>query len=302
MPTPKWKLVVDIGLAPPKPEGKALDKRIPDMLQLLAAHIPTHRNSPFSPYLPGFTALRLLLLKRNRTPEEEDLSSTMIDSYSSYLSSGRNSSDTAWMVARDYMLLTQSSCQHSTIMPQTHQSMQQQQQDRQQQIAQHQESSQQQIAQQSMQQQLISQVHHAPNQQQQQQQQQIIVPAVQIQQVHNQFQQKQGIQKQASQIHRTAPGVAQQQNHEAVAPASLPGPVPAPGNPLLNGRALGQDGISTLGHFVNHSAPTGQNGIAAFGQLAQQQQNSLKNDGAIHGMNHNGVPSLQKNQNGVPGV
>jgi glutaredoxin len=301
MPTPKWKLVVDIGSAPPKPEGKALDKRIPDMLQLLAAHIPTHRNSPFSPYLPGFTALRLLLLKRNRTPEEEDLSSTMIDSYSSYLSSGRNSSDTAWMVARDYMLLTQSSCQHSTIMPQTLQSIQQQQQDRQQQIVQHQESSQQQIVQQSMQQQLIGQVHHAPNQQQQQQQ--IMVPAVQIQQVHNQFQQKQGIQKQASQIHRTAPGVAQQQNHEAVAPASLSGPAPAPGNPLLNGRAHGQDGLSTLGHFVNHSAPTGQNGIAAYGQLAQQQQqNSLRNDAAIHGMNHNGVPSLQKNQNGVPGV
>lgn len=250
LPTPKWKLVVDIGSAPPKPEGKALDKRIPDMLQLLAAHIPTHRNSPFSPYLPGFTALRLLLLKRNRTPEEEDLCSTMIDSYSSYLSSGRNSSDTAWMVARDYMLLTQPSNQHTAVMPQTLQSIQQQQ-DRHQQLVQ-----------QSLQQQMIGgQVHQVPNQYQPS-----IVPAAQIQQVNNQLQQKEVIQKQASLS------------------------VSAPGS-ILDNRVHGQDALLGLEHFAAHSAPIVQSGMSSFNQMPQQQQhNSLKNDGAIQ--------SLQKNQNG----
>mmetsp|Transcript_55786 Transcript_55786/g.64420 ORF Transcript_55786/g.64420 Transcript_55786/m.64420 type:complete len:791 (+) Transcript_55786:97-2469(+) len=258
LPTPKWKLVVDIGSAPSKPEGKALDKRIPDMLKLLAAHIPTHHNSSFSPYLPGFTSLRLLLLKRNRTPEDEDLCSTMIDSYSSYLSSGRNSSDTAWMVARDYMLLTQSSTQNSTVVPQNRQSMQQQQHDRQQQIIQE-----------SLQQQIVSQVQHVPNQQ-------------------HQIQQIEEIQKQASQIRRATPAV----------------PVSEAGNSLLNNRDHQQDALSALEHFATHSAPTGQNGIAAFSQLTQQQQQiSLKNDSAIHVLTHNsGLPSLSTNENGITGA
>jgi hypothetical protein len=110
MPTPKWKLVVDVGAKPPKPDNAAIaDRRAPDLLKLLAEHIPTHRNSPYSPYLPGFTSLRLLLLKQTKTPEEKDLLGTVLESYSSYLSSGRSNSETAWMIARDFMLLSRTS-------------------------------------------------------------------------------------------------------------------------------------------------------------------------------------------------
>jgi hypothetical protein len=108
MPTPKWKLVVDVGSAPPKfDDAKATDTRVQDVLKLLAEHTPTHRNSPYSPYLPGFTSLRLLMLKRTRTKDDNGILSTMLESYSSYLSSGKESGEIAWMMARDYMLLTQ---------------------------------------------------------------------------------------------------------------------------------------------------------------------------------------------------
>ena len=110
MPTPKWKLVVDVGAKPPKPDNASVaDRRVADLLKLLAEHIPTHRNSPYSPYLPGFTSLRLLLLKQTTTSEETDLLTTVLQSYSSYLSSGRSSSETAWMIARDFMLLSRTS-------------------------------------------------------------------------------------------------------------------------------------------------------------------------------------------------
>jgi hypothetical protein len=108
MPTPKWKLVVDVGSAPPKPDDeKATDSRVLDVLKLLAEHTPTHRNSPYSTYLPGFTSLRLLMLKRNRTKDDNDTLSTMLESYTSYLTSRKEPGEIAWMVARDYMLLTQ---------------------------------------------------------------------------------------------------------------------------------------------------------------------------------------------------
>jgi hypothetical protein len=129
MPTPKWKLVVDVGSAPPKPDdGKVTDTRVQDVLKILADHTPTHRNSPYSPYLPGFTSLRLLLLKRNRSKDENDIMSTMLDSYSSYLSSGKEAGEIALMMARDYMLLTQLPNQIGSSLAPSFQSYQQNQQ------------------------------------------------------------------------------------------------------------------------------------------------------------------------------
>lgn len=76
---------------------------------------PTHRNSPHSPYLPGFEALRQLLVKRDKSDEEEDILNTTLDSYSSYLSSGRRKPDIAWMIARDFMLLSEHQRQNPCI-------------------------------------------------------------------------------------------------------------------------------------------------------------------------------------------
>lgn len=124
MPTPKWKLVVDIG-TPSKPEADAagtssvagpVDNRANDLLLLVRTYTPADKNSPLAIYLPGFTSLRLLLEKSAKTPREEELAQTLIESYTSYFQSGRIPSDVAWMVARDYMVLSQ------------HQQLQQQQQ------------------------------------------------------------------------------------------------------------------------------------------------------------------------------
>jgi len=273
MPTPKWKLVVDIGSAPPKPDEKAADRRISDMLKLLAENIPTHRNSPFSPYLPGFTALRLLLLKRNRTPEDNDLCNTMLDSYSSYLSSGRNSSETAWMVARDFMLLTQTTSQHSTTLPQP---LQQQAPPQQQHRAP-------QIQQQPLHQQLGQSMTSVP----QQSQQHNILPLTQqlTQQLHsNQYQQIDTIQNSShhSQVQIPHPSTMQhQQNSMTIAPLAMaaPGVHSAHGSSNnLPGLAVTQGqqhGLSALGHFAttqNGQNGLSQNGIAALSHLAQQHQ------------------------------
>jgi hypothetical protein len=60
-------------------------------------------------YLPGFTLLRMLLTKQNKTAQETEMLSTILESYSSYSSSGRNNSETACLIARDSIMLYQSS-------------------------------------------------------------------------------------------------------------------------------------------------------------------------------------------------
>lgn len=112
MPTPKWKLVVDVGLQT-KSEVAAssaasqVDNRANDLLLLIRTYTPGDKTSPLAVYLPGFTSLRLLLEKANKTPREDDLAQTLIQSYSSYCAAGKTPSDIAWMVARDYMVYSQ---------------------------------------------------------------------------------------------------------------------------------------------------------------------------------------------------
>jgi hypothetical protein len=146
MPAPKWKLVVDIGEAEdsqvfssgasvssfdaPATDnaaktlhsensdhlvsstaaslkiGKPKDTRSDEVLSLLGKYMPSDSMSPLSPYVSGFMSLRLLLLRSTRTAEEQDVVSTMLDSYSSYSSGGRDESDIAVMLARDFLFMT----------------------------------------------------------------------------------------------------------------------------------------------------------------------------------------------------
>jgi len=149
LPSPKWKLVVDIGEAPPQPQqigsngtasstdANAIDKgldtgkeetgrdpRIDDVVSLLGELMPSDPNSPLAPYLPGFMSLRLLLLRSSRSLEEEERARTMLDSYTSYSQGGRSKADIGIMLARDYMFLSQ----NNTIQPQQPQQQQPQQQ------------------------------------------------------------------------------------------------------------------------------------------------------------------------------
>jgi len=120
LPVPKWKLVVDMGKPLKTPNssnnestngnsgdgtGKDRDERVDDMVSLLGEHMPNDPSSSFAVYLPAFMSLRLMLLKPTRKQEEDEVVSTLLNSYSSYATSGRAKNDIAVMLARDFMYL-----------------------------------------------------------------------------------------------------------------------------------------------------------------------------------------------------
>jgi hypothetical protein len=143
MPSPKWKLVVDVGETEPaatlannsgatagvnqgstdlsdsgsisEKASSGKDSRIDEVVSLLGELMPSDPNSPFAPYLSGFMSLRLLLLRPSRSPDEEDLARTMLDSYSSYSQGGRSRADIGVMLSRDFMFLNQQKAQQPTF-------------------------------------------------------------------------------------------------------------------------------------------------------------------------------------------
>lgn len=266
MPTPKWKLVVDVG-APAKAEparaaqassAGQVDNRANELLQLMRAYTPANKSSPLAVYLPGFTSLRLLLEKGAKTPREEDLAHTLTESYSSYLRTGRAPSEIAWMVARDYMVLSQ----HSAPAAQPHQNVPQlqhvqQQQHVPQQCVQHHQQ------QQHVQVQQVQQIQHQVQQHRHSQ------PATQTQHSQVQVQQIQPVQQQLQHVHtqQTAQTQHQQQTaYSSVASAGAP-----PSAPAAHTQNQQQFGLTT-------NAPAAQttqqqlytNAQAAAQQAAQQ--------------------------------
>jgi hypothetical protein len=128
MPSPRWKLVVDVGEAEPdlsigesiavgevtEPvaesavQGKttAKDGRIDQVISLLGEFMPSGPTSPHAPYLPGFMSLRLMLLRPSKSVEEEEMVRTILGSFSSYISSGRARQDVALNLSQDFMFLS----------------------------------------------------------------------------------------------------------------------------------------------------------------------------------------------------
>jgi hypothetical protein len=146
-PAPKWKLVVDIGdedvtavscsagittslATAPIEQSRdvndmpiasavtsayaagARDSRIDEVVSLLGEFMPSDPASPVAPYVSGFMSLRLLLLRPSRTVEEDELTRTILSSFSSYTAGGRARADIAVMLARDYMFLGQQQQQY----------------------------------------------------------------------------------------------------------------------------------------------------------------------------------------------
>ena len=97
------------------------DPRVDAVVALLGEFMPSDPQSPMNPYLQGFMSLRLLLLRPSRSTDDEELMRTMLDSYSSYSAGGRQRSDIAVMLARDFMFL------HSQSQARQQQQQQQQQ-------------------------------------------------------------------------------------------------------------------------------------------------------------------------------
>ena len=121
MPSPKWKLVVEIG-APPKTAGTEQDgsescQLSNELLSLMCTHMPKDKTDTLAPYLPGFTSLHLLLMKRSRSVRENDMLQTALASFVNYKISGQSDSNIAWMTARDCMLLSIQDAQHFATAP-----------------------------------------------------------------------------------------------------------------------------------------------------------------------------------------
>jgi hypothetical protein len=89
------------------PVSNGRDTRIDEVVSLLGEFMPSDPNSPMAPYVSGFMSLRLLLLRPLRAAEDEELTRTILDSFSSYTAGGRARADIAVMLARDYMFLGQ---------------------------------------------------------------------------------------------------------------------------------------------------------------------------------------------------
>jgi hypothetical protein len=125
MPSPKWKLVVDVGdedILEDSPEDSVtlasqidfLDAFVDDteeekkeeVVALLGEHMPSDPTSPHYTYLQGFMSLRLMLLRPNKSNEENEMTETILGSYSSYSEGDRPTDEIAMMLARDYLFLS----------------------------------------------------------------------------------------------------------------------------------------------------------------------------------------------------
>lgn len=136
LPSPKWKLVVDVGKQQEQPQQHVANTQdqhqqqqqqqqqqdlnssaaspgedpaalSSEVISIFGEHMPSDPSSPAFAYLQGFMSLRLLLLRQNRGAQEQDLVNTMLSSYSSYKAGGRTPADIALMLARDFMFLSQ---------------------------------------------------------------------------------------------------------------------------------------------------------------------------------------------------
>lgn len=140
LPTPKWKLVIDMSTPCPSTnaatdvvrtqfpvissfssaasmsnqngvsnyQAASHDNRVNEIIGLLGEELSLSMRTPSeSSHLESLTGLRLFLLKSARTPEDKDAVSTLVGSYSSYVSSGKSRSDVALMLSKDYSFLMQ---------------------------------------------------------------------------------------------------------------------------------------------------------------------------------------------------
>ena len=90
------------------------DSRIAAVVSLLGEYMPSNPNSELASYIPGFMAMRLMMLKPTWTELEKELVQTIVASYSSYTSAGRSKSEVAVLLARDCMFLIQHQPQYQT--------------------------------------------------------------------------------------------------------------------------------------------------------------------------------------------
>ena len=89
------------------------------LVAFLCENMPSDGESPLSSQLNNIMALRLLLLRKNRPPNEEDLVESMLVLFESYRAAQRSSTDITMMLARDFafhdLQLKQSAMQNGSV-------------------------------------------------------------------------------------------------------------------------------------------------------------------------------------------
>mmetsp|Transcript_23287 Transcript_23287/g.44133 ORF Transcript_23287/g.44133 Transcript_23287/m.44133 type:complete len:989 (+) Transcript_23287:292-3258(+) len=138
-PCPRWKLMVDMGsTASPsnsnasnnpmmdgqqqhsqqggaieranRPEGlttataalSANNAQILSLISLLGEHMPSDQTTPLGQQLHNIMSLRLVLLRTNRAPQDEQLVESIVTLFQSYVQAGRSRPDITLMLARDF--------------------------------------------------------------------------------------------------------------------------------------------------------------------------------------------------------
>ncbi|KAL3791761.1 hypothetical protein HJC23_007528 [Cyclotella cryptica] len=76
--------------------------KIRALISFLGENMPSNDTSPLSSQLHNIMSLRLVLLRTNRTREENHLVDSMLILFESYLSANRSATDTTLMLARDF--------------------------------------------------------------------------------------------------------------------------------------------------------------------------------------------------------
>lgn len=134
-PCPRWKLVVELGeenRQMPAAEDDVIesssvsqedlgdsslvkdskDSRIYAVVSLLGEYMPSDPSSHLASYIPGFMAMRLMMLKPSWTDAEKELVQTLVASYTSYTNAGRSKAEVAVLLARDCMFLVKHQSQY----------------------------------------------------------------------------------------------------------------------------------------------------------------------------------------------
>ena len=154
-PSPRWKLVIDVnssqeeeknplvrpgndqiatlgaanGVAAPQatlpnknmqthhvaPTGSNSEAQIKNLISLLGENMPSDSTHPLGQQLNDLMSLRLVLLRPNRTPEEQQLVDTILVLFESYVAAGRSRQEIVVLVCRDFMFHNEQNARASLI-------------------------------------------------------------------------------------------------------------------------------------------------------------------------------------------
>lgn len=85
------------------PDGAHNETQIKNLISLLGENMPSDSTSPLGQQINDLMSLRLVLLRKNRTLEEQQLVDAILVLFESYVAAGRSSKDIALLVCRDFL-------------------------------------------------------------------------------------------------------------------------------------------------------------------------------------------------------